>query len=156
MTPAAIYKAVRDFLVVAAIAFVVYRVYTDGKNSEIAGQVKTLQAQVEQQSIILQKWHLEATDANTELAASIGRINSAPVVVHDWVQSQPSCTRREVLPAAAGAPGNGAGSGRGDQPVGGTAAGDARMRDTALADWKRYWESRLAPWRTEHAQWPQP
>lgn len=156
MTPAAIYKSVRDFLIVAAIAFVAYRIYTDGKNAVRADQFKDLQHQVQEQADTVSAWHTEAANANTALAQSIARINSAPVVVHDWVRPQSSCPNSKVLPAAARAAGDTAAAGGGDQQVVGGAAGESELRDAIVADWKRLWEERLATWRAEHAQWPQP
>jgi hypothetical protein len=156
MTPAAIYKAVRDLLVIAAIGFVVWRVYTDGKNAVTAQQLKQLQEQIEQQSIIAQQWHTEATHANTDLAASLARINAAPVLTHDWVRSQPSCPATAVLSAPTFTTRDSS-AGRGAiLPGPGEAAGDAGLRDTALADFKRFWEGQIAGWRAEYAQWPQP
>jgi len=156
MTPADIYKAVRDFLVIAVIGFVAYRVYTDGKNAVTAQQLKQLQSQVEEQSIITQKWHAEATDANTNFAASLARINAAPVLAHEWVRPQPSCPAPAVLPAPASSASHGAAP-RGPVLAGsGEVAGDSGLRDTALADFKRFWEGQLAGWRAERAQWPKP
>lgn len=155
MTPAAIYTAVRDFLIVAAIGFLIYRVYTDGKNAVHAEQLTELQKQIGEQAKTLKQWHTDTTNANTELAASIGRINAAPVLTHDWVRPQPSCPAAKVLPGATAAAGSGSANGGGNQPVGG-AAPDGPQRDQILADWKRAWEARLATWRAEHAQWPQP
>jgi hypothetical protein len=156
MTPAEIYKAVRDFLVIAAIAFVAWRIYTDGKNAVTAEQFTQFQKQIEQQSITAQQWHIEATNANTDFAASLARINAAPVLTHDWVQPQQSCPGLKVLPPTASAAGSGPSAGGGTQRIPGAPVGDSAMRDSAVADFKRQWEARLATWRAEHAQWPQP
>lgn len=156
MTPTAIYTAVRDFVIAAAIGFIALRVYIDGQNSVHAQQLKDLQDQIAEQAAIIKQWQTEATNANTELAASVGRINAAPVIAHDWVQPQSSCPGVKVLPAAANASGSGPGAGGGVQRLPGAPAGDSAMRDSAVADFKRQWEARLATWRAEHAQWPQP
>lgn len=156
MTPAAIYKAIRDFLVVAAIAFVAYRVYVDGQNAVTAKQVGQLQKQIEQQSLITQQWHTEATDANTTLTASLARINAAPVLTHDWVPPQSSCPATAVLPTTARASGISAALGGPILPGPREVAADAALRDTVVADYKRFWEGQLASWRAQYAQWPQP
>jgi hypothetical protein len=137
MTPVTIYKAIRDLLIVAAIAFIACRVYTDGKNSVKAGQLTDLQHQVQEQANKLTQWHGETTDANAALAASLGRINTSPVVVHDWVRSQPACQERSVLPPAAPSAFSNSPVGGSVLPISGELAGDARLRDTAVADFKR-------------------
>ena len=154
MTPAAIYTAVRDFLIIAAIAFVVYRVFVDGKNAVKAGDLKALQAQMSQQNEIVTQWHTQATKANEQLSQDLHAINTAPVVVHDWVRPSDSCAKA-VLPVAPAATGNSSAAAGGDQPVGGTTAEGSR-RDIILADWKRFWETRLADCRVLYDGWPQP
>lgn len=155
MSPAVIYKTVRDVLVIAAIAFILYRIYTDGKNAVRAEQLNSIQKAVEQQAGILKQWHTEATNANTELAASIGRINSTPTVVHDWVRPPTACQERSMLPAAAGAAGaSGANTGGIRSEHGGVFETD--RRDSIVAEFKRRWGTELALCQADLDQWPQP
>lgn len=156
MTPADIYKAIRDVVVLAVIGFIAWRIYTDGQNAVTAKQVSQLQKQIEQQSLTAQQWHTEATDANTTLTASLARINAAPVITHDWLRTQSSCPAPTVLSAAAAQAGDRAAVGGPVLPGSGETVGDPRLRDTTVADFKRFWEGQLAGWRAEHAQWPQP
>lgn len=154
MTSSMYLALARDIGIVLALAFVIWRVYTDGKNSVKASDLKALQEQVAQQARIVDQWHTEATAANDQFSKDLHSINSAPVVVHDWVRTQPGCAKA-VLPAtAASASGSAAAGGR-DQPVSGPTV-DGSRRDVIVADWKRFWETRLAGCRLEHAQWPTP
>jgi hypothetical protein len=155
MTPAQIISLIRDAFIVLVVGWIGFRIYTDGQNAVRAEQLTELQKQMGEQAKTLNQWHTETTHANTELAASVGRINAAPVVTHDWVRPQSSCPAAKVLPGATAAAGGSPAHGRRDQPVSGTTP-DGSQRDQILADWKRTWETRLATWRAEHAQWPQP
>lgn len=155
MTPAAIYTAVRDFLIAAVIGFIAWRIYTDGKNAVTVTQFKQFEKQMAQQAETSAQWHTEATDANTTLAASLGRINTAPVVVHDWVRQQSSCPDSKVLPAAAPAAGSSDSQGGGSEPGVGTTP-DGSRRDAVFADFKQRREAELAACRVLWDAWPKP
>jgi hypothetical protein len=154
MTPGMYITLARDVGVAIALGFLLWRVFSAGEDRVKASDLKSLQVQIAEQARIVDQWHTEATAANDQFAKELHSINSAPVVVHDWVRTQPSCAKA-VLPGAASSPGGSAAAGGGDQPVSGATA-DGSRRDVILADWKRFWETRLAGCRLEHAQWPQP
>lgn len=153
MTPVAIYKAVRDGLIILAIAFVVWCIYTDGKNSVKATQLSELQHQITAQGKIIDAWHTESTNANIQLGKDVASINITPVVIHDWVRPYASLPST-VLPKAAGKTGNNNPPAGGVQPGHGTDVEGPR-RDAVIAEFKKHWETEFAKWRAEDAQWPQ-
>lgn len=155
MSAEAIYKAIRDLLVVGAIAFIAWRVYSDGKNSVKAEQFEQLQKQVAQQSETLKQWNERTEDANKKLFESLSRINAAPVLSHDWVRDEPRCIFGKVLSGPATAASDSTNSRRAILPGPG-AATEPDRRDQIVADFKRFWEEKLAGCRALYDSWPVP
>jgi hypothetical protein len=153
MTPGQIIALVRDTAVVAGIGIILWLVFRGGQDHVRAGDLKALQAQINDESEIIDRWHKESTNANTKLSADLAKINASaaqparPV----WLCSPPN-RPKPVLPAATSQAGGG-------NPTGGTdvpGTGPDRLRDIGpqLNDFKQRWETILAGCRAEDAQWP--
>ena len=151
MTPGQIIALVRDTAVVAALGILLWLVYRGGEDRVKASDLKALQNQIAAQARIVDTWHQETTDANNKLNQTLASINTAPVVVHDWVR-QPAC--KPVLPAAAGEASSPRADPAGIQPERGGDA-EADRRDAAVAEFKVRWTAELATCQSFLDQWPQ-
>jgi len=146
----------RDIGLVVGVAVILLLVYRSGEDRVKAGDLKSLQVQIQQQAKILADWRIEANHANEQLSKDISAINAAAAapVMHNWMP-QPACPKPAVLPATtpkAGQPSTAAG---GVQPGGGDVP-DGPRRDRIVAAFKQRWETELAHCRALDAQWPQP
>jgi hypothetical protein len=87
MTPAQIIALVRDILVVGALSWVVWRLYTDGENRVRQQDLEAVNKQLLQNQQEQYRWEQEKRDAESkassereQLAAAIGA-QHAPVIV---------------------------------------------------------------------------
>lgn len=151
VTPIQIIALVRDGLIVVGIALIFWFVYRGGENSVKVNDLKSLQAQIDRMAKQSDVWRKESTDANAQLSKDVAAINTAPVVVHDWVRNS-ACTQSAVLPGPAAQASSEPADVRAVQSgTGGVLTGD--WRDRAVAEFKNKWEKQLADWRAEDAQW---
>ncbi|MGH9821675.1 MAG: hypothetical protein ACREDR_00230 [Blastocatellia bacterium] len=146
----------RDFIIVAALAAVLYLVYRAGEDHIGAKDLQGLQQQIAAQSKILADWRKESTDANTQLSTDLKAINlaAAAPIRHQWVCEPGTGQTSPVLSSPARQAGYGVPSAGSVQPELGAAPQPDR-RDAILAAFKQRWESVLATCRAEDSQWPQ-
>lgn len=110
MTPANLYRTIRDILILAAIAFVAVRIYVDGKNSVKAQDFKDLQKQVADSTKTQARWAEESRNASNQnkvdmdtLAARIGAQRDPIVIVRDRPASPgsvPAAPTRSANPSS--------------------------------------------------------
>lgn len=145
----------RDIALVAGIALILLLVYRSGQDRAKASDLKSLQAQIQQQAKTLTAWRQESTDANAQLSKDISAINAAAAlpVQHVWLRN-PSCAQPAVLPATAPKAREPTAAAGGAQRGGGDVLDGAR-RDRIVAAFKQRWETELAQCRALDAQWPQ-
>lgn len=154
MTPGQIIALIRDIGLLVGVGLILWFVYKGGEDRVKASDLKSLQAEIQQQAKTLSDWRKEATDANDQLSKDVSAINlsAATPVQHVWVRDAP-CPQPAVLPAttpkAAGEP---APPGPIQPGVRTDAAAD--RRDAIVAEFKRRWETELAECRALAAQWP--
>lgn len=146
----------RDIGLVVGVAIILLLVYRSGEDRVKAADLKSLQAQIQQQAKTLTDWRNEANHANEQLSKDIAAINiaAATPVVHNWVP-QPACTKPALLPTTAPQAGPEHPAAGGVQPVGGDVP-DGPRRDNIVASFKQRWETEFAHCRALDAQWPQP
>ena len=77
MSPAAIYTAVRDLLILAVIGFIAFRVYTDGKNAAKVADMAAVQKQLAANAAQSAAWQKESSDANLKRQSELAQVSSA-------------------------------------------------------------------------------
>jgi hypothetical protein len=143
----------RDVLFAIALGFLVWWIYRAGEDRINAKDFKDLQTAVQRQGEILTGWRKESRDALDNLSKSVSSINAQPVVRHEWLRPPTDCPKPGVLPGASGQAGSADSSAGGLQSGRGSNAEGLR-RDAILDAFKKRWETKLAEWRAEDAQWP--
>ena len=144
----------KDAAILGLVAFVAYRIYTDGQNSIKAGDLKSLQAEVAQQAKTLEGWRKDQSNAQAQLSSDLARIAAAPPIVHDWVRESPPSAQPSVLPTTPGQACHTSTESGGAEP-GPRDPIAADRRDLAVAEFKRKFETALAECRSLDASWPQ-
>jgi hypothetical protein len=157
MTPAQIYTAVRDLVILVVIGFIAWRVYSDGENSVKAADMKAVQTQLKANSDQLAAWQKESTDANVQRATELAQVRtdiashaSQPVYVMRGPAGAgpvPSVAPATGCPAAAGGSAN---AGPGSNP------GALVNVRPELEQFEQKYETALANCRDVLASWPTP
>lgn len=153
MTPSQIIALVRDAVIVAALGFIVWRVYAAGENAVKASDVTALQKQLVSNAAQSAAWQKEQTDAEAQRQTEMAGIRSsiasqrAPVLVC----SRP--TSGSPVPGAAAAPAGGAPAGG---PTDGRPRGDPQPVDVRplINQFELKYEAALASCRAILNQWP--
>lgn len=152
MNPLAYLKLARDIAIGLALAFIVWRIYTDGRNSVKASDLKALQSAIAQQQRTIQTWQDTTTHANDQLSKDLAAIRDGAALpkLPVWVLDAPAIPAGKVLPASAAAPSPQLST------AGGSVEGPRRDIRPQLEQFKQRYETELALCRAEHAEWPQP
>lgn len=74
MTPAMIYQAVRDLLIVGALGFVLLYVHRADENANEVRNLKADTAQLVKNQADTDRWHQEQTDANTKASGDMAAL----------------------------------------------------------------------------------
>jgi hypothetical protein len=154
MTPAEIYTAVRDLLILGVIGFIAWKVYELGADRVKLADMAAVTKQLNQNAAQVAAWQKESTDANAQRAAELAQVSrdiashASPVYV---VRNAPSSG---TVPAPAPAPGCGAPGGGGAHagPGGDPSAIDIRPQ---VALFEQRYEHALADCRALLNEWPQ-
>jgi hypothetical protein len=155
MSPAAIYTAVRDLVILAVIGFIAWQVYALGADRVKLADMAAVTKQLNQNAAQSAAWQKESTDANAQRAAELAQVSrdiashASPVYV---VRNAPSAgpVPAPATAAGCGAPaGGGAHAGPGDDP----SAIDIRPQ---IALFEQRYERALADCRALLNAWPQP
>lgn len=149
MTPGMYIALARDIGIALALGFLVWRIYGAGENAVKASDLKSLQAQITEQSQTLGSWRQESTNANDQLSRDLATLH-APAADKPpiWLCNAPPSPRSQVLPATA-ASADSAHSG-----AGGTDEGRRRDIRLQVESLKLKYETALAECRSVIAQWP--
>ena len=152
MTPGQIVSAVKDLLILLALAFVVYRVYAAGKDADLKQDMKEVMQQLKANAEQESKWRTASDQAERTRAAEIADIdanisaNTRPVYI-----VQPAAKPRDSNSVSKGstpASAQLAGAGGSDSGVG------VNIRPGINAFEMKY-EAAFADCRDLYAQWPQ-
>lgn len=150
MPPWLTLAAIKDLIVIAAVAFLAWWVYHSGQNSVHVHDLKQIQQQLVNMQAEGQRWQKEQSNAQAQLNADIPKINSLAddtARQHIWMcDNRPA--QQPVPLSAAPAPGS---------PPAGPRGADARpQRDIApaIAALERKYETALEECRQALAAWP--
>ena len=156
MTPAAIYAAVRDVLILAVIGFIAFKVYELGADQVKVADMKAVQKQLSSNAAQAAAWQKESSDANAQRAQDLEDVRAA-VAAHG---SEPVYIVRNA-PSGGAVPAPAAAAGCGRPASGGTDAGprgDPLAVDVrpAINAFELKYETVLANCRAAIASWPTP
>lgn len=150
MTPGMYIALARDLGIALALAFIVYKIYGAGENAVKVHDLKSLQAQIEEQGKTLNGWRQESTNANAQLSQDLATLRTPPAVPKPpvWLCDAPPSPRRAVLPTSA------ASTDSAHPSPGGSDDGRRRDIRPQLEAFKLKYETALAECRSVIAQWP--
>lgn len=148
MTPAAIFSAVKDAVILIALAAFAYLLISYGKDTVKVSDIKGVEKQIQENAATVAKWQKESTDADTKHVQTLQQIGAtiaqqrAPVFVRG--QSCPN-----PMPSAAAKAGDTASPPR---PVDQGRGIDYRP---AINQFELKYETALADCYTALDKWPQ-
>jgi len=153
VTPAAIYTAVRDLIVLGVLGFIVWRIYTDGANAVKVTDMAAVQKQLAANASQVAQWQKESSDANlkreselAQVSATIGAQRAPVLVCHGPASPDP-------VPSAAPTPDSGPTASRGFNAGSGASAQPVNVRPAINAVELKY-ERALTECRSALAKWP--
>lgn len=152
LTPSQILALIRDVAIVGALAFVVYRIYTDGANAVKVADMKAVQKQLDANTQTVARWSQEASDAQKQRTQDLSTIHDA-IAAH----SQPIVVLRD-RPASAGTVPSPSAT-PGSQPAACGSADRGSGKDTVdirpdISAFETKYEGALAECRAAIASWP--
>lgn len=106
MTPSQIIALIRDAVIVAALGFVVWRVYSAGENAIKVDDIKALQAQLSDNAEKQAQWAKDSQDAQTQRAQDMVQVTAAinaqhaPIVLRSGPSSTCPVPRAPASPAS--------------------------------------------------------
>lgn len=156
MTPTAIYTAVRDALIAAALGFILWYVHHADGNAAKVADLEGVEKQLTANAAQVAAWQKESIDANAQRASELAQVRS-DIAAH----SAPVYVMRNVPPGPGALPGAAAAA-RCPAPQGGGAdagpRGDLVPVDVRpeLERFELKYEAALANCRAILNQWPEP
>jgi hypothetical protein len=151
MSPLAIYTAVKDLIIFAVLAWILYQVYSFGADRVKLADMAALQKQMTANAAQVAAWQKESTDANAKRTAELAQIQAGVDAHRDPIYVMRDTPSSGTVPTAAtgaGCPapaGGSAHAGPGSDPV------DIRPQ---VALFEQRYEHALADCRSVLNSWP--
>jgi hypothetical protein len=151
VNPVAIYTAVKDLIILAVLAGILYEVYSFGADRVKLADMAALQKQMTANAAQVAAWQKESTDANTQRASELAQIQAGVDAHRDPIYIMRDAPGSGTVPTAAtgagcpAAAGGSAHAGPGSDPV------DLRPQ---IALFEQRYERALADCRSVLNSWP--
>lgn len=154
MNPVDILKLVRDGIIVAALAFVVWWIRHDGVNSAKVGDLKALESQLADNALRQKQIAQEVSDAQAKHSRDMETVSAAIASHADQpIRLCVSARPGPVHGVSTTTPGQPAGSGRTDAPARGDSESTINVRNQ-IDEFERRFEGALADCREVVNSWP--